>query len=770
MLGASRRIIWAIAGSTALAVSVWLGFAYGGGLGTLLEPAAETLHAWFGTTAVSTSEVLELDSGQMGQAEPSTQQSLIGLSESAYSVYEQVGGRRTNFQNVKSFPEDAVIRQLGQGVGRLDIGVVGQKSARYCTAFLIADKPGDTYAMTAGHCFATDLACPTSGAGMKPIQIRPVKDDITSKQRPDMLMVFRHYENDLSGRRVQEGKADAIPATLVNDEVRCEAGLDYAIVKLDDARLEIIRKADPEIRIAPVSLGDVTIKPGHQLLILSHPDGRALMATERHCLAADPPARPSLGEAYFAHYCDTLKGSSGAPVFSRDHAVVVAIHTRSQYDALAAGEENIALHISKIAAASPLLQKLNILRRNPLTAEQQKIVDAAKTLATESFIQLFAGDGEKAKFQAEQAASTLGTRSDAGTLRYNAPEVSLASVSSANFITELSEEAKDKNWTNACIFSPDGTDILSYAGNSSVVGSWNVSSGKLKYKLSGHAGRILDFRLSADGSRVVTASEDNTARLWDAHTGAPIGAVMKHEDWVSSAAFSADGSRVVTASEDNTARLWDAHTGAPIGAVMKHEDRVSSAAFSADGSRVVTASRDKTVRFWDAHTGAPLTVLRGHTDAVYAASFSPNGRTLVTASDDNTARIWDVHTGAILVFIRGRSRFDTVAYSPDGLRLLTASEDEVRIWDARSGRALQAPFGLSKVTTTSAALAGDGTRALIGSENGIVSIASISAPTALVGQLRAHVGAVVGLAVSPDGKLIASASNDNTLRIWRMPK
>ena len=71
-------------------------------------------------------------------------------------------------------------------------------------------------------------------------------------------------------------------------------------------------------------------------------------------------------------------------------------------------------------------------------------------------------------------------------------------------------------------------------------------------------------------------------------------------DAVMSAAFSPDGKRIVTASRDKTARIWDAATGKPIGEPLKgHEDAVHSAAFSPDGKRIVTASEDKTARIWD---------------------------------------------------------------------------------------------------------------------------------------------------------------------------
>jgi WD40 repeat protein len=118
---------------------------------------------------------------------------------------------------------------------------------------------------------------------------------------------------------------------------------------------------------------------------------------------------------------------------------------------------------------------------------------------------------------------------------------------------------------------------------------------------------------------------------------------------------------IVTASDDGTARIWDAQTGQELHRLEGHTGRVWSAAFSpatpgGTGSRfIVTASDDGTIRTWDAQTGQPHRVLKGHTDAVLSAVYSPatsedsGGRYILSASADGTVRIWIASIDDLLV-------------------------------------------------------------------------------------------------------------------------
>jgi hypothetical protein len=122
-------------------------------------------------------------------------------------------------------------------------------------------------------------------------------------------------------------------------------------------------------------------------------------------------------------------------------------------------------------------------------------------------------------------------------------------------------------------------------------------------------------------------------------------------DRVRSAVFNPDGKRVVTASDDGTAGVWDTTSGHEIAVLMGHTGSVRSAAFSPDGKRVVTASGDGTARLWDPADGREIAVLKGHTKDVVSAVFSRDGKWVVTASRDGKVRIWSLPWSSVVDLI-----------------------------------------------------------------------------------------------------------------------
>jgi serine/threonine protein kinase len=259
-------------------------------------------------------------------------------------------------------------------------------------------------------------------------------------------------------------------------------------------------------------------------------------------------------------------------------------------------------------------------------------------------------------------------------------------------------------------FSPDGTRIVTGSWDQTAR-VWDARTGLPQLELKGHTGRVHGVAFSPDGTRVVTGSDDQTAKVWDARTGLPQLKLKGHTGWVGSVAFSPDGTRIVTGSLDRTAKVWDARTGSPQLKLEGHTNEVNSVAFSPDGTRIVTGSLDRTAKVWDARTGSFQRELR-HTGWVTSVAFSPDGTRIATGSVDQTAKVWDARTGSPQLVLKGHTGWvRSVAFSPDGTRIVTGSEDSTaKVWDARAGSPQLELKGHTVFNVLSVAFSPDGTR------------------------------------------------------------
>ncbi|MDD2814240.1 MAG: TIR domain-containing protein [Thiotrichaceae bacterium] len=185
-------------------------------------------------------------------------------------------------------------------------------------------------------------------------------------------------------------------------------------------------------------------------------------------------------------------------------------------------------------------------------------------------------------------------------------------------------------------FSPDGKYILSASADNTLK-LWKTS-GEFIRSFVGHTDVVNDANFSPDGQRVVSSSADSTARIWDIEGNLLY--ILPHNDWVNRSSFSADSKKVVSASSDRLVRVWSVADGKLLKTLEGHHDWVWDARFSFDDKLIASGGADDTLRLWDAETGKMHHVLKEHTGWIRALAFKPKERALATASSDMTVIVW----------------------------------------------------------------------------------------------------------------------------------
>ncbi len=326
----------------------------------------------------------------------------------------------------------------------------------------------------------------------------------------------------------------------------------------------------------------------------------------------------------------------------------------------------------------------------------------------------------------------------------------------------------------AVAVTPDGRRAVS-ASWDQTLRLWDLRTGQTSRTLEGHTSRITAVAVTPDGRRALSASEDKTLRLWDLETGKTLRTLEGHTDWVNAVAVTPDGLRAVSASGSQyTLRVWDLGTGQTIRTLKGHTHLVTAVAVTPDGRRALSASWDKTLRLWDLRTGQTSRTLEGHTDWVNAVAVTPDGLRAVSASEDKTLRLWDLESGQTIRTLEGHTdEVVAVAVTPDGRRAVSASEDcTLRLWDLESGQTIRTLKGHTR-SVSAVAVTPDGRRAVSASEDKTLRLWDLESdqtiPT-LEGQtirtLEGDTAGVLAVAVTPDGRRAVSGSYDRTLRLW----
>ena len=294
------------------------------------------------------------------------------------------------------------------------------------------------------------------------------------------------------------------------------------------------------------------------------------------------------------------------------------------------------------------------------------------------------------------------------------------------------------------VFSSD-SQVLATSSVDGTVNLWNLPEGKLMRTFV-HPGGVTSVSFSPDGQTLASGGYDSTVRLWHTEDGTHRRTLSGHGGTIWSVAMSPNGENIASSGEDKTVKLWRLSDGTPLRTFSGHSLNVWSVEFSPDGKLLASGSFDKTAKLWDVGTGALVRTLTGHSEAIVHVAFNSDGTMLATGSDDSSIRLWRVQDGTLIrTLTDGTDHVYTVAFSADGLWLATGGRGQGALgtlWKQIVGPRLSANGATVRLWRVS-----DG---------------------ALQQVLSEHSDDVWSVALSPDGKWLATSSEDETVKLWRL--
>lgn len=295
---------------------------------------------------------------------------------------------------------------------------------------------------------------------------------------------------------------------------------------------------------------------------------------------------------------------------------------------------------------------------------------------------------------------------------------------------------------------------------------WDME-GRMLNILKGHNGEIYTADISPDGNYILTSSRDSTIRIWD-FNGKEVSAIKDENEWNYIARFSPDSRHIVSGSMSGTATIWyydQARLSIDKVSYLKgHDDRIVFIEISDDNKYIITTSADHTGRIWD-FNGLCLAVLKGHEDIVRNASFSSDNQSIITSSDDATARTWDLK-GNNMKLLRGhKSGVTRSMFSPDGKYIITVSDDgSLIIWNPDGSKEVTWISDIGNINRCD--ISPDSKRIAIAGSNGLAQI--LDNKGNLISELRRHNNVIWEIKFLGNENQIATAGEDGTVKIWNL--
>jgi RNA polymerase sigma factor (sigma-70 family) len=558
-----------------------------------------------------------------------------------------------------------------------------------------------------------------------------------------------------TGKELRRFEGHGGTAVNLGREVITQNGV-YGLVFTPDGKTLVSRGADQTVRVWEVATGKELRRieglPGWGQALAVSPDGKTLAAA-----ISDFPKRPSEVRLWELATGNELRRFSREGVmtcvaFSPDGKLVAAGWGAN---ADLGGEPGGDVTLWEVATGKPA---------GSLRGHKRMVVSVA-----------FAPDGKTLLSGSMDWTARLW---DVGTAR------------------ELGRVGEGMVPLGAAAFSPDGRLLVmrtGYAGDHTVR-FWDVAAAKEVRRLGGHRGNVISLAFSPDSRLLASGSADRAVGLWDVAARKEL-RCLAHDDDVLAVALSEDGRAVRAGGIFGGVRAWDVATGKEAPGFKTQDGYGPRLALSPDGKILASwPRRGEAGRLWDATTGKELRSLKAMPQWVNALAFSRDGRLLAVGSGQGPhfITLWDVASGRLLREFAEQGWVLSLAFSPDGRILASGHDDKkVRLWEVATGGQRFAfdhgdrPAALAfSPGGTPLASACNETRS--NDKTGGMTPAPGPGPQdqdkvrvwdpftgARLATLAGHQGAVVCLAFSPDGRLLASGSNDTTILLWdaaRLPR
>jgi serine/threonine protein kinase len=290
-----------------------------------------------------------------------------------------------------------------------------------------------------------------------------------------------------------------------------------------------------------------------------------------------------------------------------------------------------------------------------------------------------------------------------------------------------------------------------------------------------NAGSVVSIAPSLDGQMLVGSFasrqvSENAIRIWNLQTGELIN-TLPQTVWINAVAISPDGQTLVGGDANGTLKFWSLQTGELMGQIRAHAVQIVSVAISPDGQTLVTGSADSMIKLWNLNTGVRIRTLRQESRRVASLALSPDGELLVSSGFDATICLWHLRTGELLKTLKGNatSGYSSIALSPD--RQIVACGDSVdrgtvEVWKGvdrhtYTHHTFAAHVGLVQVV----ALSPEGKLLATGSRDMTVKLWHLHTGD-LVRAIEGHLSPIDSLVFSPDGKQVISGDGNGVIKVW----